>query len=180
MRQVHHAGDKCFVDYAGQKPRLIEAATGEVTEVTTPQVMLRPDEDALAVMKWRRRLQSMTPGSRWYPVLQRYIDYLSARVTGLGGDPGAIPPSPTGAPVTGGERDVMVLTGKVIEIIYDCFGRLEAFVLNDCGELHTFKTREPEIGRIALRACRDHLLLSVYVDGRHHHEHRIRQLVIRR
>ena len=33
MRQVHHAGDKCFVDYAGQKPRLIEAATGEVTEV---------------------------------------------------------------------------------------------------------------------------------------------------
>ncbi len=33
MRQVHHAGDKCFVDYAGKKPRLIEAATGEVTEV---------------------------------------------------------------------------------------------------------------------------------------------------
>ena len=33
MRQTHHAGDKCFVDYAGQKPRLIEAATGEVTEV---------------------------------------------------------------------------------------------------------------------------------------------------
>ncbi len=33
MRQVHHAGDKCFVDYAGKKPRLIEPATGEVTEV---------------------------------------------------------------------------------------------------------------------------------------------------
>jgi transposase len=33
MRQVHHAGDKCFVDYAGKKPRLIEPATGELIEV---------------------------------------------------------------------------------------------------------------------------------------------------
>jgi transposase len=33
MRQVHRAGDKCFVDYAGQKPRLIDPATGEVVEV---------------------------------------------------------------------------------------------------------------------------------------------------
>jgi transposase len=33
MRQVHCAGDKCFVDYAGQKPRLIDPATGEVVEV---------------------------------------------------------------------------------------------------------------------------------------------------
>src|SRR5262249_49431124 len=32
MRQVHRAGDKCFVDYAGQKPRVIDAGTGEVTE----------------------------------------------------------------------------------------------------------------------------------------------------
>jgi len=29
MRQVHRAGAKCFVDYAGQKPRLIDPATGE-------------------------------------------------------------------------------------------------------------------------------------------------------
>jgi transposase len=33
MRQVHRAGDKCFVDYAGQKPRLVDPATGEVVEV---------------------------------------------------------------------------------------------------------------------------------------------------
>jgi transposase len=33
MRQVHRAGDKCFVDYAGQKPRIIDPATGEVIEV---------------------------------------------------------------------------------------------------------------------------------------------------
>ena len=33
MRQIHRAGEKCFVDYAGQKPRLIDRATGEVIEV---------------------------------------------------------------------------------------------------------------------------------------------------
>ena len=33
MRQVHRAGEKCFVDYAGQKPRMIEATTGEVIAV---------------------------------------------------------------------------------------------------------------------------------------------------
>ncbi len=32
MRQVHRAGEKLFVDYAGTKPRIIEATTGEVIE----------------------------------------------------------------------------------------------------------------------------------------------------
>ena len=29
MRQVHRAGEKCFVDYAGTQPSIIDAATGE-------------------------------------------------------------------------------------------------------------------------------------------------------
>jgi hypothetical protein len=33
MRQVHLGGEKCFVDYAGRKPSIIDAATGEVIEV---------------------------------------------------------------------------------------------------------------------------------------------------
>src|SRR5947209_11447140 len=33
MRQVHHAGEKCFVDYAGQKPTFIDPAIGEVIAV---------------------------------------------------------------------------------------------------------------------------------------------------
>jgi transposase len=33
MRQVHRAGAKLFVDYAGQKPTIIEATTGEVITV---------------------------------------------------------------------------------------------------------------------------------------------------
>ncbi len=33
MRQVHHAGDKCFVDYAGKTPHYINRATGEIVDV---------------------------------------------------------------------------------------------------------------------------------------------------
>jgi transposase len=33
MRQVHLAGDKAFVDYSGKKPKIVDPATGEVTDV---------------------------------------------------------------------------------------------------------------------------------------------------
>jgi hypothetical protein len=33
MRQVHRGGEKCFVDYAGTQPTIIDAATGEVIPV---------------------------------------------------------------------------------------------------------------------------------------------------
>jgi len=33
MRQVHKAGEKCFVDYAGKKPSIVDPTTGERVEV---------------------------------------------------------------------------------------------------------------------------------------------------
>lgn len=33
MRQVHRAGEKMFVDYAGQRPNIVDAKTGEVRQV---------------------------------------------------------------------------------------------------------------------------------------------------
>src|SRR5229473_469851 len=33
MRQVHQGGEKCFVDYAGTKPSILDATTGEVIAV---------------------------------------------------------------------------------------------------------------------------------------------------
>jgi len=33
MRQVHHAGEKAFVDYSGKKPHIVDRETGEVIEV---------------------------------------------------------------------------------------------------------------------------------------------------
>ena len=65
--------------------------------VTVDEVMLRPDEDALAVTKWR--LQKIAAASRWRPVLERHREVLSGRIQGLGVDPKAIPASPDGAPL---------------------------------------------------------------------------------
>jgi hypothetical protein len=144
--------------------------------VTTREVMLRPEENTLAIMKWR--LQQMAPTNRWYPVLQRYISYIAARVDGLGGDSTGILPSPNGVPV----GDLVKATeheytGKICEVLFDCFGDFEGFVLRDCRIAHAFKTRERRIEEIVLRACKERLLVSIYIGGGH--EHRIRRLVIR-
>jgi hypothetical protein len=131
--------------------------------VVDGSTMLFPEENTLAIMKWR--LQQMAPANRWYPVLQRYVSYISARVAGLGGDPNAIPPSLSGAPITDiGEKETKSYTGKICEVIYDCFGDFEGFVLESCcSERRLFKTREKTLGELAFRACRDRLSLTVMV-----------------
>jgi hypothetical protein len=91
----------------------------------------------------------------------------------LGGDAGAIEPSPTGLP---GPVDLHhkgpkgpkeerheELTGKVCEVLYDCFGDFEGFVLEECCRRHAFPTRERGVGDLVLRACRERLLVSVFL-----------------
>ena len=138
--------------------------------------ILPAEENTLAIFKWR--LQAMSPTNRWYPVLQRYVAYIAARVEGLGGDPNAIPPSLNGAPQEPEESCDRVIqhTGKVKEVIYDCFGDLEGFILEDCCGQHAFKTREPQIGQIVLRACKERLRLSVFV--KRGHDEKIQRLVV--
>jgi hypothetical protein len=65
--------------------------------VRDDRALLRPEENTLAILKWR--LEHFSSSYRWRPVLQRYIEYISTRVRGFGGDPGTIKPSPTGIPV---------------------------------------------------------------------------------
>jgi hypothetical protein len=145
--------------------------------VATSSVMLRPEEDTLAIMKWR--LQQTQATNRWFLVLRRYVEYISNRVAGLGGDPGAIPPSPAGAPVDLSEpcADLVEIRGKIVEVIFDCFGDFEGFVLDDCCRRHTFRSREREIGELAIRLCRERLSLSVFVNR--NSRSRIHRLVIR-
>jgi hypothetical protein len=137
--------------------------------VTTKEVMLFPEENTLAIFKWR--LQSMSPANRWYPVLQRYISYISARVDGLGGNAAGIKPSLQGVPVNPKEQqdEQCQYSGKICQIIYDCFGDFEGFILcSCCSKNHFFKSREKGIAEIALRACKDRLLVSVCVDEKNH------------
>jgi hypothetical protein len=144
--------------------------------VSTREVMLRPDEDTLAISKWR--LQQMSPVNRWHPVLERYISLIAGRVEGLGGDPNAIPPSVNGAPIDLGDpKDLKSFTGRVVEVLFGCFGEFEGFVLAECCGMRAFKNHERAIAEILLRACKDHLLVTVFVEPKH--EDCIRKLIIR-
>jgi hypothetical protein len=62
--------------------------------VSTKQELLEPEQRLLSVMRWI--VQSMSPESRWFPVLQRYLDQLATRVNALGGDAKQVRPTPTG------------------------------------------------------------------------------------
>jgi hypothetical protein len=124
--------------------------------VTTEADLLAGDENTLAVLKWR--LQQMSPLYRWYPVVKRYIEYLSSRVDASGGNASSIPPSLNGWPVGPGKPVHLAgekhCIGKVVEVIFDCFGDFEGFVMEGCcSRRHGFKSREKAVGEIVLRAC---------------------------
>jgi hypothetical protein len=132
--------------------------------VSTGEKMLIPEAMTLAIMKWR--LAHLSPGSRWAPVLERYIKYCSARLDGVGGDSSQVPPSLTWTPplADGGgkggshERE---LCGKVAEVLFDCHGAFEGFVLDDCCTRHLVESRERGVADLVLRACRENLTLCV-------------------
>jgi hypothetical protein len=129
--------------------------------VTTGDKILPSEETTLAIMKWR--FGQMSPSNRWYPVLQRYIAYISGRIDGLGGNAAGIPPSLTGIP-SGGEpaRKEHEFTGNVCEVIFDCDGEFEGFVVADCCESRCFKSRSRHMGELVLKVCREQLCLSVF------------------
>jgi hypothetical protein len=144
--------------------------------VATSATMLGPEEDTLAIMRWR--LQQMLPSDRWHRVVTRYVDLIAERVSALGGDPAKILPSPLGAKHRKREccDDVVVFRGLIEEVLFDCHGNLEGFVLTDCCDRHTLHTREPRIGEIALRAARDRLTVTVKALASDHS--RIRSLAV--
>lgn len=130
--------------------------------VATAETMLLPEENTLAILRWR--LGQLAPDDRWHPVLERYVEYLAGRVAGLGGDPDTILPSQTGVPVRGKEPcgDMLEHTGRVEEVLFDCHGRIEGFLLvGCCDERHRYATRDPGLGKLILRACRERLDLVV-------------------
>jgi hypothetical protein len=129
--------------------------------VTTPKVMLPLEENTLAIMKWR--LSEMSPANRWYPVLQRYIGYVIARINGLGGNAGTIEPSPIGVrlPLPKVERRHQH-TGKVSSLIYDRFGDFGGFcLLTEAGEEREFLSRESEIEALVRFAWQDRVVITV-------------------
>jgi hypothetical protein len=128
--------------------------------------LLKPEENVLAILKWR--LQNMAAVNRWYPVLQRYISYVSSRVKGMGGNPTTIQPSQWGIRQpgkTGGGEEGLEFTGKVSAIIFDRFGDFDGFLLLTLeGHERAFRGREPEIEELVNRAWTERILISVFVE----------------
>jgi hypothetical protein len=145
--------------------RYVVGTFGVRIPVTTSKAMLPPEEDTLAIMKWR--LGQMTAGNRWYPVLERYISYISARVNGLGGSASSIMPSPYGAgPSSPGREAPREFTGKVVGIRYDRFGDFEGFAISSQkGHEHWFRGREHEVEELVRCAWIERTVISVFVES---------------
>ena len=112
---------------------------------------------------------SIPEDDRWYPIYKMYLDETGNRISGLGQDPNKIEPSPDGTgvrpdtptkpdtgdpvcpkpPVEGGKP----ATGKVVRLIYDCYGDFTGFVLDTCPGKRTFLSREERIHRLIRLAC---------------------------
>jgi hypothetical protein len=88
-------------------------------------------------------------------------------VDGFGGNSAEIPPTLQGIPPRGlPGKDGRVHTGKVCEVLYDCFGEFDGFVLESCCvERHVFRNRQAGIGKVVLHACEKRLTVSVWLDA---------------
>jgi hypothetical protein len=96
-------------------------------------------------------------GDRWRPVFDRYLRALGSQLTSIGGDAKEHAPGRPGLPGRAGKG----VTGKVVEILYDCFGDFEGFVIDSCGSLHRFHAREHRIWRLVELAAKERLVVVV-------------------
>ena len=110
--------------------------------------------------------QAIPVSDSWHPVFVRYIGQLSDQIKDLGVDPDQVPATADDPGIPGRPaEDRECVTGKVVEVIFDCFGDFDGFVLETCEcKRHRFDTRERGIGELVLRACAEGLLISVCVN----------------
>jgi hypothetical protein len=151
--------------------------------IKTKSEILAPEEELYAWLLW---IQKTLPiQSRWYPVFQRYLPVIAGRITGFGGNPGHIKPSPTGGippyrpphpgglgsgPGSGSGSHIpgipeICYTGKIIRIIYDRFGDFEGFVPpTEKGDFHDFKGRESRVEDLIREAWEERTVVTVCVE----------------
>ncbi|HEV8037736.1 MAG TPA: hypothetical protein VGP62_02660 [Bryobacteraceae bacterium] len=158
--------------------------------IHTKQELLVPEERRLALFRWIA--ENVLPQSRWYPVMQRYIEQLAIRVLHYGGNPIDILPSPTGA-IPGdvsGPGEVCVVehhkdhgeqhevTGKVNGLVFDHFGDFEGFILETrLGELERFHSREKRVLEIVGNALEERSWLTVHREPKRHDQ--VRTIILR-
>jgi hypothetical protein len=180
-------------------PRLLEATEREVAasrranqwrrvhgafQLTIPvhgdrRALLLNEERLLSVMKWIA--EAIPTPNRWYGVFERYLKEIGGRVTVFGGDPGVILPSPTGHCKTRPASDEgrgHEFTGKVSGLIFDHFGDCDGFILETGLGERRFQSHETEMEKLAERAWRGRLRVTVRAEG--HKPHRPTSIVVHR
>jgi hypothetical protein len=138
--------------------------------------LLRKAVRNLAVLRYIAQAIPATNG--WHPVFERYLAQLGGQVRGLGVDPDLVPASADDPGLPGrGHGAERCYTGKVSEVRFGCFGDFEGFVLDTCDECLWFPSTERRIAKLALRACKSRMVVTVSVgDGPHR---RIREITFR-
>jgi hypothetical protein len=81
------------VKLAGRARRTLGAFQFNIG-VTTDSDLVPKTERTLSILRYIH--QTIPQTSRWHPIFTRWLDGLAHKLTGLGGDPGKIKPSPTG------------------------------------------------------------------------------------
>ena len=173
---VFRPGGPEVTDYNFSARRVLGAFRMTVV-VTAGEPLLERVVRNLAVLRF---IQLAIPATdSWSPVFARYIEQFSDKLSGLGIDPGLIGPSQDdpGVPGRPHKRKEEAFTGKVSKVFFDCFGDFAGFVLTSCETTRHFKTTETGIGELVLRACKDHLTLTVCVHCGH--EERISEIIVR-
>jgi hypothetical protein len=141
--------------------------------IKSAEAILLNEERLLATL--RALAIDMPTSKRWYPVLQRYVEYVIGRVEGFGGDPTKIRPSPVGWVPGLPKRDEFV--GWIEALIFDHAGEFEGFVLEtETGHRHEFFSRERGIREVAEHAQDRHRRVRVIAEE--HHPDRIRRIMI--
>jgi hypothetical protein len=136
--------------------------------VSTKALLLEPEEQYLSIMRWVN--EAISPTSRWYLVMQRYLRQIAGRVTYMGGDPTQViasgtgnwkPPLPPIPPVE------ISFEGKIESLVFDRFGDFTSFTLltSKTGEINRFESREKSVEELARRALRDRARVLVVVEA---------------
>jgi len=104
-------------------------------------------------------------------VLVRYIEVISQRIQGMGGDPTKILPSPHGyhpghlGPTHGGAERCTI--GKIADLFFDRFGDFKGFTLRtEDGKEYAFSALEHEIEQLIYRGWRERFVIKVCEDAR--------------
>jgi murein tripeptide amidase MpaA len=178
VRQVTHAEGR-VVSGGIERPRR-RAATNQVAvfrqwrrvsgafqlaiPVHTKGILLPREERLLSILRWIA--ETIPARSRWHPVFARYLDQIAGRVTGLGGDPGQVLPSPTGDwKHHDGSASTGDATGKVVGVIYDRFGDFEGFLLEtERGGERRYHARERKVEEIVKWAWLARAVITVHTD----------------